>query len=195
MRPPARAAPFLPSPPSTPPRAGYAAATARSGDARCPRRARASSDLLLWGDSARAGAAPALPRDAATRALPLAERALAVGRPLVLITDGELDDPVDARVAPGGLARRRDSPRAGGRRGGGGARRAARGGGRRHDGGARDRARGRARRVRARRSRSWPGATSSRRCRSTRWRRGSSARSRCGGASKARFAAWRSRPS
>jgi len=79
----------------------------RGGDSALWRRAisaarSASSDLLLWGDSARAGAAPAVPRDAATRALPLAERALAVGRPLVLITDGELDDPSTLASLPAG---------------------------------------------------------------------------------------------
>lgn len=62
----------------------------------------ASSELLLWGDSARTAPAPASPRDAATRAMPLAERALAVGRPLVLITDGELDDPAALASLPAG---------------------------------------------------------------------------------------------
>ncbi|MDB4912184.1 MAG: hypothetical protein JWO39_3007 [Gemmatimonadetes bacterium] len=62
----------------------------------------ASSELLLWGDSARTGSAPSIPRDAATRAMPLAERALAVGRPLVLITDGELDDPASLTSLPAG---------------------------------------------------------------------------------------------
>lgn len=62
----------------------------------------ASSELLLWGDSARTAAAPPAPRDAATRATPLAERALAVGRPLVLITDGELDDPAALASLPAG---------------------------------------------------------------------------------------------
>ncbi|MEP7066641.1 MAG: hypothetical protein ABI889_11450 [Gemmatimonadota bacterium] len=62
----------------------------------------ASSELLLWGDSARTAAAPAVPRDAASRAMPLAERALAVGRPLVLITDGELDDPAALASLPAG---------------------------------------------------------------------------------------------
>jgi hypothetical protein len=62
----------------------------------------ASSELLLWGDSARAARAPAIPRDADTRAMPLAERALAVGRPLVLITDGELDDPAALTSLPAG---------------------------------------------------------------------------------------------
>jgi hypothetical protein len=63
---------------------------------------RASSDILLWGDSVRAGAPPAAPSDGATRALPLAERALAVGRPLVLVTDGELDDPNTLATLPAG---------------------------------------------------------------------------------------------
>jgi hypothetical protein len=62
----------------------------------------ASPDLLLFGDSARAAKAPAIPRDAATRAMPLAERALAEGRPLVLITDGELDDPAALTSLPAG---------------------------------------------------------------------------------------------
>ena len=79
----------------------------RGGDGALWRRAiatarSASSDLLLWGDSARSGAAPATPRDVATRALPLAERALALGRPLVLVTDGELDDPNVLASLPAG---------------------------------------------------------------------------------------------
>jgi hypothetical protein len=79
----------------------------RAGDSALWRRAvstarAASSDLLLWGDSARTATAPAIPRDAATRAMPLAERALAVGRPLVLITDGELDDPATLTSLPAG---------------------------------------------------------------------------------------------
>jgi hypothetical protein len=79
----------------------------RGGDSTLWRRAvsaarAASSELLLWGDSARTGPAPAVPHDVATRALPLAERALAVGRPLVLITDGELDDPATLASLPAG---------------------------------------------------------------------------------------------
>ncbi len=79
----------------------------RGGDSTLWRRAvssarSTSADLLLWGDSARAGAAPVIPRDVSTRALPLAERALAVGRPLVLITDGELDDPSVLTSLPAG---------------------------------------------------------------------------------------------
>ena len=79
----------------------------RGGDSTLWRRAintarASSSELLLWGDSARTGAAPGVPRDAATRALPLTERALAVGRPLVLITNGELDDPNALASLPAG---------------------------------------------------------------------------------------------
>ncbi len=79
----------------------------RGGDSALWRRAvstarSASSDLLLWGDSARDGAAPAIPRDVSTRAQPLAERAQAAGRPLVLVTDGELDDPVMVASLPAG---------------------------------------------------------------------------------------------
>jgi hypothetical protein len=79
----------------------------RGGDSALWRRAiatarSASSDLLIWGDSARSGNAPSVPRDVATYALPLAERALAVGRPLVLVTDGELDDPTALTSLPAG---------------------------------------------------------------------------------------------
>ncbi len=79
----------------------------RGGDSALWRRATdaaraASSELLLWGDSARTAAAPPIPRDAGTRAMPLAERALAVGRPLVLITDGELNDPAALSSLPAG---------------------------------------------------------------------------------------------
>ena len=79
----------------------------RGGDSARWQRAvaaarRASADLVLWGDSARSGAPPASPTDVASRALPLAERALAVGRPLVLVTDGELDDPAALTSLPAG---------------------------------------------------------------------------------------------
>ena len=79
----------------------------RGGDTTLWRRAiltarSASSEMLLWGDSVRSGAPSAAPRDVETRALPLAERALAVGRPLVLVTDGELDDPATLTSLPAG---------------------------------------------------------------------------------------------
>lgn len=59
------------------------------------RRARPGSanGLLLFGDSLRVASAPAEPTDRASRVRPAVERALAAGRPLTVITDGELDDP------------------------------------------------------------------------------------------------------
>ena len=58
--------------------------------------------LWLFGDSLRPGDPPALPADPATRAAPAAERARAAGRPLVLITDGEVDDaPALGALPPG----------------------------------------------------------------------------------------------
>jgi hypothetical protein len=65
-------------------------------------RALSSDSVLLFGDSVRRGKIPTSPSDAATRARPLAERALGAGRPLVLITDGELDDPSALRAFPSG---------------------------------------------------------------------------------------------
>ena len=61
--------------------------------ARLRARQIASDSILLFGDSVRRGELPALPADAATRVRPLVERALGAGRPLVVLTDGEIDDP------------------------------------------------------------------------------------------------------
>lgn len=78
------------------------------GDSALWRRALASADsargdsLLLFGDSLRAGPPPALPADGATRLAPLVERALGAGRPVVLITDGRLDDPARLLELPAG---------------------------------------------------------------------------------------------
>lgn len=68
------------------------------------RRARGidADSLLLVGDSVRVATPPATPTDAATRARPLVERALAAGRPLRLVTDGELDDPAALEALPAG---------------------------------------------------------------------------------------------
>jgi|HubBroStandDraft_6_1064221.scaffolds.fasta_scaffold69766_2 hypothetical protein len=64
---------------------------------------RASGDsVLLIGDSLRAGPPPAVPRDARSRVRPAVERALAAGRPLTLITDGEIDDPEALTELPAG---------------------------------------------------------------------------------------------
>ena len=43
-----------------------------------------------------------LPRDAASRVRPAVERALAAGRPLEIITDGEIDDPDALHALPSG---------------------------------------------------------------------------------------------
>lgn len=77
--------------------------TARWRRAVVVARSLAGDSLILFGDSVRAVLRPpAHPGDNATRVRPLVERALAAGRPLTLITDGEIDDP-GARVAfPGG---------------------------------------------------------------------------------------------
>ena len=55
-------------------------------------RAAGGDSLLLFGDSVRAGDAPALPSDHGSSARALVDRALAQGRPVRLFTDGELAD-------------------------------------------------------------------------------------------------------
>lgn len=56
-------------------------------------RGASSDSLFLVGDSLRPGAPPTQPADLHSRVRPAVERALAAGRPLVLVTDGEVDDP------------------------------------------------------------------------------------------------------
>ncbi|HET7456188.1 MAG TPA: hypothetical protein VFJ74_00950, partial [Gemmatimonadaceae bacterium] len=80
-------------------RAGDSAAYAR---ARRDVRAAGADSTFLVGDSLRAGAPPAAPADVASRARPAVERSLAAGRPLVLVTDGELDDPEALAELPAG---------------------------------------------------------------------------------------------
>ncbi|HXY30982.1 MAG TPA: hypothetical protein VEI06_09760, partial [Gemmatimonadaceae bacterium] len=65
------------------------------------RRLRAES-LFVFGDSVRGLAVAQLPRDLATRGQPLAQRAQSAGRPLIIITDGELDDPASVGALPAG---------------------------------------------------------------------------------------------
>ncbi|MBL0171437.1 MAG: hypothetical protein IPP90_12015 [Gemmatimonadaceae bacterium] len=69
--------------------------------------AHAESDaLVLLGDSlrdvSRSEISRLLPADAATRVRPAVDRAAALGRPLVLVTDGELDDADALSDAPVG---------------------------------------------------------------------------------------------
>lgn len=59
--------------------------------------------LLLFGDSVRAAnAAPELPSDRSSVVRAAVERARAAGRPLVVVTDGVLDDPESLRDLPAG---------------------------------------------------------------------------------------------
>ncbi|HEU4632262.1 MAG TPA: hypothetical protein VFS08_21100 [Gemmatimonadaceae bacterium] len=70
----------------------------RGGDSAAYRRARDSAarhgdgQPLLIGDTLRLGSPPAHPADLASRVRPAVERAVAAGRALVVVTDGELDD-------------------------------------------------------------------------------------------------------
>jgi hypothetical protein len=68
------------------------------------RQARAvpHDSLYIFGDSARVGDVPEQPSDRASRARPAIERALAAGRPLTIVTDGELDDPAELPALPSG---------------------------------------------------------------------------------------------
>lgn len=64
--------------------------------------ARADS-VFLFGDSLRPeGGAPSTPTDRASRVAPAVERALGVGRPLTVVTDGELADPEALAGLPAG---------------------------------------------------------------------------------------------
>jgi hypothetical protein len=65
-------------------------------------RAIPHDSLFLFGDSARPADVPERPRDLASRARPAIERALAAGRPLIIVTDGELDDPAELPALPAG---------------------------------------------------------------------------------------------
>ena len=65
-------------------------------------RAAGADSLFLFGDSLRAGAPPGEPADVASRARPAVDRALAAGRALVLVTDGEVDDPDALAGLPAG---------------------------------------------------------------------------------------------
>src|SRR6185312_17097747 len=76
--------------------------TALWRDARRRANALTPDSVLLFGDSVRRAARAPQPVDVSTRARALAERALGAGRPLDLITDGELDDPAALPGFPAG---------------------------------------------------------------------------------------------
>jgi hypothetical protein len=58
--------------------------------------------ILIFGDSARRGDSATAPKDLATLLRPAVERALGAGHPMLVVTDGELDDPDALRSLPGG---------------------------------------------------------------------------------------------
>jgi hypothetical protein len=70
--------------------------------ARDSLRAAAADTTLLFGDSARSGSAPPGPGDEKSELRPVADRALASGHPVVVVTDGELADPDAAANLPAG---------------------------------------------------------------------------------------------
>jgi hypothetical protein len=71
-------------------------------DARAAAAGAGGDTLLLLGDSLRVGAAPATPTDGASRVAPLVERVLGAGRPVVLVTDGRIDDAARLAELPAG---------------------------------------------------------------------------------------------
>lgn len=85
-----------------------ASASMRRGDSALWRAARdtvrriAAESVFAFGDSARRGDTMSVPRDLASRLRPMVERALGSGRPLTVVTDGELDDPDAVRSLPAG---------------------------------------------------------------------------------------------
>ena len=76
--------------------------TSAYADAVAQLRAVRADSLFLTGDSARPAAPPPRPEDRASRVRPVVERALAAGRPLVLFTDGAVDDPESLAELPAG---------------------------------------------------------------------------------------------
>ncbi|MHB0963493.1 MAG: hypothetical protein ACYC5V_09830 [Gemmatimonadaceae bacterium] len=59
-------------------------------------------ELALFGDSLRASAPPESPTDGASRVGPAVDRAAALGRPLTVLTDGQIDDPETLGALPAG---------------------------------------------------------------------------------------------
>src|SRR4051812_5449399 len=70
--------------------------------ARDSLRSAAADTTLFFGDSARIGAAPTRAKDVTSELRPVADRALASGHPVVVVTDGELADPDAAANLPAG---------------------------------------------------------------------------------------------
>ncbi|MCE9603206.1 MAG: hypothetical protein K8S21_13460 [Gemmatimonadetes bacterium] len=69
-------------------------------------RSAGADSVILFGDSLRSDTLPTAPADLASRVGPLVDAATAAGRPLVLVTDGLLDDPERiARLPRGSVVR------------------------------------------------------------------------------------------
>jgi hypothetical protein len=62
----------------------------------------AAESVFVFGDSARRMDAASAPTDLASSLRPAVERAIGAGHPLVVVTDGELDDPDAVRSLPAG---------------------------------------------------------------------------------------------
>ncbi len=73
----------------------WRAALARASEA-------GGDSIVLFGDSARVAELPATATDAASRVRPMVARALASGRPTVVVTDGVIEDPGELRALPAG---------------------------------------------------------------------------------------------
>ena len=84
------------------------ASMARGGDAAAwqaaldSARAAGADSLFVFGDSLRAGGPPATPTDRHSDVEPVVQRALATGRPVVVVTDGELAAAGELRQLPAG---------------------------------------------------------------------------------------------
>lgn len=65
-------------------------------------REEGGDSLYVFGDSLRLAGDPLTSSDRASRVRPAVERAMAAGRPLVIYTDGEIDDPEALRSVPAG---------------------------------------------------------------------------------------------
>jgi hypothetical protein len=70
--------------------------------ARDSARHAGADSIFLFGDSVRRADTSSAPRDQASVLRPVVERALGAGHPLIVVTDGEIDDPDAAQVLPPG---------------------------------------------------------------------------------------------
>lgn len=76
--------------------------TSRFAQALAAAEAAARDSVVAFGDSTRRARGGMVAGDASSRVRPIAERAIAAGRPLVLFTDGEIEDPDALTSLPSG---------------------------------------------------------------------------------------------